>query len=792
MSDWEFIATEFVGSNGEEGERFIWEAVVKALKGNGEGIAILNYSDYHHNEQKRYQPDILLVSREWGLIVIEVKSCRIDQIRNIRANQWEMQGFYSHKICPLKQAENQLWQILKRCDHEQALNDRVPGRALVALPLITREEWRDRGFEDDHHTCPPIIFGNELGRRTLFNSLEHGAVILDRGDSRFKLNDQQWELLKRVILGHPKVPMLPKTTSSVTPFPSSKTSTTAALRRPKYVATIPIRETEGVGKFSETSEEVALVPSSPRRIEALAALRGWMSEIDIQQAKIGMQIPPGPQRIRGIAGSGKTLLLCQKAARMHIQHPDWDIVLVFFTRSLYQLLPDLVRQWVEYWSDGTITPDFEHGKLKVLHAWGSKGKPGFYSQLRDHAGMNALVTEKPVGSIPELLAASCRRLLDNAHIEPMYDAILIDEGQDLAVNNEWKYKDKQAFYWLAWQALRPVSPEKPEQKRLIWAYDEAQSLDSLEVPSYSGVFGAELGNLLSGAKTGPIYQGGINKNEVMKRCYRTPGPVLVAAHAIGMGLLRKQGMLSGFTRKEDWERIGYTVKGNFMPGNRVTLHRPLDNSPNPIPQLWGRNPLEFEVYSDRESQVQTLVEKIKRNVEHDGLQLSRDILVIVLGADQDAQGQEQTSRGKQLNPGSQLQRQVVNSLRMHGIPYYMPGAEKPNLYSENSFNRGADVFWWDEAITVSRMYRAKGHEAPMVYVLGLEHVAQDESNVSLRNQLFVALTRSTAWVHLSGIQDPDTCSDYLLYDEIREVIDSGDTLSFFYRKPPKRALEDNE
>jgi superfamily I DNA and RNA helicase len=90
------------------------------------------------------------------------------------------------------------------------------------------------------------------------------------------------------------------------------------------------------------------------------------------------------------------------------------------------------------------------------------------------------------------------------------------------------------------------------------------------------------------------------------------------------------------------------------------------------------------------------------------------------------------------------------------------------------------------------MYRAKGHEAPMVYILGLEFVAQDEGNIKLRNQLFVALTRSMAWVHLSGITDPDTHSDYLLYDEVRNVIRSGDTIKFIYQKPPKRNLADDE
>lgn len=40
------------------------------------------------------------------------------------------------------------------------------------------------------------------------------------------------------------------------------------------------------------------------------------------------------QRIRGIAGSGKTVILCQKAALMHLKYPQWRIALVFF-REVY-------------------------------------------------------------------------------------------------------------------------------------------------------------------------------------------------------------------------------------------------------------------------------------------------------------------------------------------------------------------------------------------------------------------------------------------------------------------------
>lgn len=751
MSNWTWIATEFLSGAGEAGERLIWEAVAKALSGEGKGIGILNYTDFHHREQIRYQPDILLVSRDWGLAVIEVKTCTIDQIVKIQANQWQMHKFYNSQIYPFKQGEHQLRQILKRLDRQDLLRKRIPGRVLVALPLISRDDWLQRGFETDHHSCPPLLFGDQLNRRGILSCLLDQAIVLERGENPLKLKDSDWQSVETVILGHPR--------------------SRQSISKNKLQAPLPTHIT--------------------KRRDVLDSLNTWMSDIDLHQIKVGIQIPPGPQRIRGIAGSGKTILLCQKAVRMHLSHPDWDIVLVFFTRSLYDLIPPLIRHWLEYWSEDAIASDFQNGKLKILHAWGSEETPGFYSLLRNQAGISAMVRERPTGSYPERLAAACKRLLTEAPIAQQFDAILIDEGQDMTVGEELKYEDKQAIYWLAWQALRPIEPES-KLKRLIWAYDEAQSLDALGVPSYGEIFGEALAPLLSGTQSGPTYQGGINKSEVMKRCYRTPAPILVAAHAIGMGLLRPQGMLRGFTTQADWEKIGYEVtEGSFLSGRRITLHRPPQYSPNPIPKLWGENPFEFQVFRDRNEQLDTLLKKIRANIESEGLHPSREILIIVLGPDKESSEQAPSSRSGLSSTSIALQRQVANYLQMNGIAYYLPGASEPNRYPDPN-NPNADRFWWDGAITISRMYRAKGHEAPMVYVLGLELVAQDENNLKLRNQLFVALTRSTAWIHLSGIQDPNTQSDYLLYDEMQQVIASENTFKFTFRRPPTQVLTDTE
>jgi superfamily I DNA and RNA helicase len=123
----------------------------------------------------------------------------------------------------------------------------------------------------------------------------------------------------------------------------------------------------------------------------------------------------------------------------------------------------------------------------------------------------------------------------------------------------------------------------------------------------------------------------------MRHCYRTPGNILTAAHAIGMGWLRPEGMLTGITNKKDWEHIGYEVDGDFRKiGEPITISRPLKNSPNPVHHFWSEDLLEFNIYDSCEAELEALRKKIHQNIHCDGLKPSRDILVIVLGSQEES------------------------------------------------------------------------------------------------------------------------------------------------------------
>ncbi len=706
-----FITTEPLGKGGESGEQLVWNIVQDAFA-DRECIGYWRYPIFSQVGKFRKEPDILIADFDLGLIVIEVKSITIDQIVNLAGHRWEYQNFYTTFGNPYQQAENQLFALLEYSDREPTLYRKITGRVLIALPLIGEEQWQERGF-DRLPANPPILFKNNLHPSpSICEKIKQTPPVIQGN----KLTLKQWKLLLSVLAGTPL--------------------------------------------FCQPSPRI--LSHSQSRGSILRKLRSRISQFDWQQEKIGKEIPPGPQRIRGIAGSGKTVLLCQKAAHMHLKHPDWKIAFVFFSRSLYHPIIEQIDKWLRYFSNNQQGYDRKNRHLRVLHAWGAKRQPGLYSTLCRQAGVNRLTVNDIESKQPnEALAEVCIQLLKETSIPQLFDAILIDEGQDLIVDR-WKYEQKQPFYWLAYQALRPADPVHPEQKRLIWAYDEAQSLESLSIPTASELFGEDLGHLVTGK-----YAGGIKKSEIMHRCYRTPGSILTAAHGIGMGLLRPGGMLTGITRKDEWKAIGYQVKGRFSPGQKIILKRPGENSPNPMPELWQGSVIEFKAYGDRTSELTALAKNITYNLRCDGLRPSREILVIVLGS---------------FFQAARLEIHLARFLIRQGIDIFIPSSPDCNILKPDKDNCDPNKFWCEGAVTVSRIHRAKGNEADMVYVVGLDNVAKDESNIYLRNQLFVALTRARGWVKLSGI------GAYPMYEEMHRVIQSGDTFTFTFRRPPKREI----
>jgi superfamily I DNA and RNA helicase len=137
----------------------------------------------------------------------------------------------------------------------------------------------------------------------------------------------------------------------------------------------------------------------------------------------------GPQRIRGLAGSGKTVILAMKAALAHLEDPESRILVTYYTRSLRNHLTGLITRFYRHFGEGD--PDWS--KIHVYHGWGRQELPGVYREACIRAGLSpitfAVAQAQRRGNQPPFDYV-CRALIDTGRVQQHYDQILIDEGQD--------------------------------------------------------------------------------------------------------------------------------------------------------------------------------------------------------------------------------------------------------------------------------------------------------------------------------------------------------------------------
>ena len=725
MSD--FIQGDNFDKSGGEAEQIVWTRVREAFA-KREVLGYSRYPLFSRVGERRKEPDILLLDKEYGFIIIEVKSYSIHNIKDIEPNLWTIENSYEKTVNPVAQAEDYLYSIKSKFEMDRNIRHQLRGKSFVALPNVTKEEWKSKEFDEKIDTRM-LLFKNDLTKMQLLKKIDSQPYLINYG----KLDDEGFRIAKS-ILGH---------------------------------ETIYRDESESINSISSQSK--------PTKKEVYNSLKRKLYDLDIDQEVIAKYIPPGPQRIRGIAGSGKTILLCQKAAIMHLRHPEWKIAVVFFTQSLYENVINTIDTFLKAFSNGDVCFN-ENSNLKILHAWGSKKINGFYREIanrneckfrsagdvkKEHGG-KFIDLNNSINYISKKLLEEC-----DGNLEEIYDAILIDEGQDLVGDDEYKYEGKQSFYYMAYKSLKPIKNEDTKLRRLIWAYDELQSLSDKKIPSGKEIFGD---NALVQGK----YKGGINKSEVMKKCYRTPYDILTTAHVVGMGLFREKGMLSGYTRKGEWENVGYEVlEGDFRKiGSEIVIHRPKENSPNPIEEFDQDPKVKLNIYNSEFDMIKFLAKSIEKDIKVEGLNPSKDILILELYRN------NKTSMNFEQELGTLLNSRNIN--------FYIPSQPDKNQYKCDWKNLKPDLFWFDNAVTISKIARAKGNEAPMIYIVGLEDIAKYESSIQERNKLFTAMTRAKCWVNLMAV------GSYSLYGEIKKAIESKGTFKFKFSKPKKETNDSSD
>ncbi|WP_438405636.1 ATP-binding domain-containing protein, partial [Aeromonas hydrophila] len=97
-----------------------------------------------------------------------------------------------------------------------------------------------------------------------------------------------------------------------------------------------------------------------------------------------------------------------------------------------------------------------------------------------------------------------------------------------------------------------------------------------------------------------------------------------------------------------------------------------------------------------------------------------------------------------------------------------------------------DMVFKDDSVAITHIYRAKGNEAAMVYVMNANFYHGGFELGKKRNSLFTAITRTKAWVRICGVGDGMD----ILINEHAQLEAENYTLSFKY--PNARAIDSME
>lgn len=178
-----FISMAKRNKKGYVAEKIVWEAVKKTFA-ERECFAYWSFPIFNQKYNSRTEPDILIVDKDLGMTIIEVKGITIETIVSIQGHQWNYQNYYIDKGDPYQQAEHQMFSLM---DWMPKMHNKFTKRVLVALPYITRAEWAEKGF-DKLPSNPPIIFKDDLTKEELLGNIS--SVFLKRAQE--SLLDEDW------------------------------------------------------------------------------------------------------------------------------------------------------------------------------------------------------------------------------------------------------------------------------------------------------------------------------------------------------------------------------------------------------------------------------------------------------------------------------------------------------------------------------------------------------------------------------------------------------------------------
>lgn len=380
------------------GERMVFKTLREHLPDD--------YLVYFEPEIAGRYPDFVIIGPDIGIVVLEVKDYTRAKLQSVNSDTWTILTDAGEKriTSPLKQARDYMFKIMNRLEKDKDLVQ-LEGKYKMKLKfpcgygtVFTRLTQKQFIEDDLYDVVPPNL-------------------CFTRDEIDCDSEDFNVELFFEKLLSMFSVP-----------FRLTMPLTDEDINRIRFHLFPEVRISAEKGERTPYNDEILL---SLYDIKVM----------DLHQEKLAKQLGDKNRLIRGVAGSGKTIILASRAKLLAKQHPEWRILVLCYNISLARNIETMITYMMNEPEDlFDFVEKIEPHKIEVRN---------FHQFLYNDLKMN----EQRIQHIVEQIDKGQR-------IVPKYDAILIDEGQDF----------DESWYLLISRLLNP------ETKSLLLVEDRAQDI----------------------------------------------------------------------------------------------------------------------------------------------------------------------------------------------------------------------------------------------------------------------------------------------------------------------------
>ncbi|MCX8093900.1 MAG: AAA family ATPase [Candidatus Goldbacteria bacterium] len=646
--------------------------IIKAFGDNKEGFIYIEANLPHNTNQPA---DIILCDPDTGVIVIEVKGHNINMIDRIVAGTkfFIRKGDKYCDINPWDQARTVMFDIQNEYDRRFRDCKKPWFSYIIALPRIKEKEFKKK-------------FGE---RSAAFNEI----LFLDDFENILMLKNKIMD--RRLILGHIKRIENPIDKDCIEKVKMLFGDSAVLYRK---------REERKIEKICLGS-----------KIDEMEMLDKYLTKE--QQELSDLTVDGKPRLIRGVAGSGKTIVLANIVAK-YIKHlkrlgkqsefdfdgsinPNIKIAIICFNKTLVPLLKEKIEKSYQNqtgeelkWDDFICIRNFD----------------GFLKQTLVDEGL----ISKKIWSVDDpndrskFLSEEWEKYKNNSiNMDKVtkFDVIFVDEGQDLSENEYILLKDL-------------MKPTNTGELNLIIFYDDAQNIYGRKRPNWTN-----LGINITG------------RSWVMKDCFRNTRQIINLAYNVLLGSCAPRNVrvnTNEFADLNYLKKLGLVEdKGNWFKVNFASRL-----GPRPI----------LETFKSEDEEISWVVENVKKLVEIEHVR-PEDILVMTCYRKYCDKLVENFN--KKIKGVSHIKRTYAD--------------EEKNTYI---FNK--------DTLTISTVHSAKGYDAAVVFFVGLHDLTPDiefdedikiKTDAGSRAMFYVGATRAKYLLYLSGTK----IAKYDLLDEIEKT-----------------------